>query len=484
MAVKRPSLPGSNDNQRSQYARLHPEAMAMKKYQGTKGLAALCMAALPLALAGCFHSSSSDSTTTVTGSVAFMEGWMDGLPQITWGPEVTVTAFAPAQRSWQWMVSADHAGAGFVNGGTGCVNCHSDAGFAPSPAELGAALVGADEDPIPGKRGFVDITVQAAYDAEKFYLRAAWQTKRPGVTHDIWTYQGGDWVRNSHERPEELGTDEVYSREDRIGVMFAPVSNVIPAADGHPNNFNNVGCWVTCHSDMHDMPDMDEAGYTLGDEITKYLKISRVGGGGANDAVDDTAIAAYMNAGTFPDMWHFRGGRGAAVQTLTDGYVMSTRSSDSGAHPYATNSPAPGNYMYDIDVMGFHALPGDEWADNMDNAPPLIVGVNAVEFDGTVEFNEGDILPRRRLTVPGEPRDSRNDVTAYSSWKDGVWTVIMVRDRDTGHAQDHVLNPASVNYTFAFSIFEDHSGGRWHHVTFPVNLGTTGSGAIIQAAAN
>jgi hypothetical protein len=470
-----------------------------------RGLMLAGLTALPFALAGCFPSSSSDSVTSPdTGPIVETDiviDLMEGVPEVTWGPETVLTAFAPAQRSWEWVLSGAHAGAGAVNGGTACASCHSDTAFAPGPAALGASLVGADEDPIPGKRGSVDITLQAAYDTEKFYLKASWQTHRPGVTHDIWTLQEGVWVRNSHEKPEELDEDEVYSREDRIGVMFAPVGTGIPAEPGHANNFNNVGCWVTCHVDMQDMPDMDEEGYTLGDEITKYLKISRVGGGGANDDVDDTAVAAHMAAGEFPDMWHFRGARSAWLQTLTDGYVMSTRASDSGSNPYlaTNNNPAGGTgYMYDAAWMAefladvfpdyegeteVNAFPGALWDEALENAPPLIIGENAVEFDPTVEFNEGDILPRRILDAGFDRDNSRNDVQAYSSWEDGVWTVIMVRDLDTGNPDDHVINPVT-EMTFAFSIFEDHSGGRWHHVTFPVTLGSEGSAATIQAAFN
>jgi hypothetical protein len=483
-----------------------------------RGLMLAGVTALPFALAGCFPSSSSDRVTQpddvdVTGSVAFMDTWMDGAPDVQWGPETVVTAFAPAQRSWEWVTTDTGDGShpafarGAVNGGAACTDCHGVS--APGPAALGASLVGADEDPIPGKRGSVDIALQAAYDAEKFYLKASWQTLRPGATHDIWTYMDVDgtltWVRNSHEKPEELDEGEVYSREDRIAVMFSPVSNVIPAAPGHDNEFNNVGCWVTCHVDMHDMPDMDLENYTLGDEITKYLKISRVGGGGANDDVDVTAVDAAMAAGTFPDMWHFRGARSAALQTLTDGFVMSTRASDSGSNPYisANNNPAGGTgYMYDAawmaeflaeafpDYQGeteVNAFPGELWGEGgadgvplLENAPPLIIGVNTAEFDAGGAFPEGGILPRRILDAGFDRENSRNDVQAYSSWQDGVWTVIMVRDLDTGNAQDHVLD-LQVDYTFAFSIFEDHSGGRWHHVTFPVTLGTIGSGADIEA---
>jgi hypothetical protein len=169
-------------------------------------------------------------------------------------------------------------------------------------------------------------------------------------------------------------------------------------------------------------------------------------------------------------------------QTLTDGYMMSTRGSDSGAHPYTTNSPAPGNHMCDFKVMGFHALPGDEWAENLEHAPPLIVGVNAVPFDENVIFNEGDTLPRRRLSIPAA--DKRNNVRAFNSREDGVWTVIMVRDRDTGHARDHVLDPDVGRYTFAFSLFERFAGGRWHPVTLSVTFGTVGADVDLQATYN
>jgi hypothetical protein len=483
------------------------------KRTNLKLLRALMLAgvvSVPLALGGCLSSSSGDGGVIDDddnglvddddngivddddngdgGETAVQVDFMEGAPEVDWGEARTVTAFVPGVRSWQW-VTGPHGGAGSVNNGGRCTSCHGT--FLPGPEGLGASLLSDGEDPIEDRPGHIDITLQAAYDADKFYLKASWETDRPGITHDIFTYQDGAWVRNSHERPEPLEEGEVYSREDRIGVMFAPVTTIVPAAEGASANFNTAGCWITCHGDLEDMPDeADHDLYTLDEEITKYLKISRVAGGGATDELTD--ISALQAAGQFPDMWHFRGARSAALQTLTDGYVLEKRASDSGAHPYATNTAGEGGWMYDADWMeaeyGVRAngFPAELWAELGDNAPPLIRGVNAVEFDPTAAFTEGDIIPRRVLDASFAADNSRNDVAAYSSWEDGTWTVIFERDLVTGNADDHALDGIANNqtYTFAFSIFADHTGGRYHYVSFPTTIGMVGADADIEARGN
>jgi hypothetical protein len=348
-----------------------------------------------------------------------------------------------------------------------------------------------EEIPVPDVNT-VDINVQAAYDATNFYLKASWRTPRPGITHGISTYQGGAWVVNSVAMEPStipLPDGKVYAAEDRLGLMFMPASKDISAG----GSFHRAGCFVTCHDDMDDMP--DGAG---GD---KYLVSSTAGDRSYSVGTETNAEVTAGTVTGFPDMWHWRGSRAAAVQTLTDGFVMASRASDAGANPWATNTAAAGNYMYDDVWMAAYitanypdytgekavnAFPAALWDDELDNAPALIldgVNANAVPFDAVAAgFVEGDILPRIRLTSLAS--GSRNDVKTYSSWQDGTYTVIFQRLRDTGVNDDHVLDPDVENYSFAFSVFQSHTQHRWHHVTFPVTLGMEGGTATIKAKLN
>ena len=468
-----------------------------------KGLAILCMAALPLALAGCFPSSSSDTTSDGGDDgdngtpppppveVAFKVDYgLADYVQPQWGDAVTITAFRPGQASYEFLASnTTHTGSNsFTPGGMACSVCH--AGNAGNPPQVGAVYD--EEDPVPADIETVDITLQAAYDADNFYLKASWDTARPGITHGIYTYRDGAWVVNSTAlEPDTVVLEEgqVYAAEDRFGIMFMPAAKDVTVGA----SFHTAGCFVTCHADMDDMPEwpVDEP------DTPKYLLSSGSGAYGSGTATDADVTAGTDD--TFPDMWHFRGGRSAAIQTLTDGFVMASRANDDSPNFYATNAAADGGYMYDADWMAayieanfpdyagetnVHAFPADLWDEALQNAPVLVVegdGLNAVPFDAvTGNFQEGDILPRIRLTPQ---TGSRTDVMAYSGWENGTWTVVFQRARDTGNPDDHALNPAD-GYTFAFSVFQEHTQHRWHHVTFPVTLGTEGSAAAIQAHFN
>jgi hypothetical protein len=232
---------------------------------------------------------------------------------------------------------------------------------------------------------------------------------------------------------------------------------------------------------------------------SKYLLGTRVDGQWGGAVVDSATLTALRAAGQFPDMWHFRGGRAAAVQSMTDSYVLSTRAGDAGSDVWVDQAPdADGRlaWMYDKAVTGFSAVSRDQFYDDLENTLPALIiagpGKNAVPFDPAVSFQQGAILPRRVLVpveafadvVPPKTVGSRTDVKTYSHWKDGVWTVIFERDRRTAQVDDHDLNPDLSMYSFAFSVHDDHAAGRWHFVSFPLTLGGTGSGAAIQARFN
>lgn len=280
-------------------------------------------------LAGC--SSSSDDVADVPPpdpadpAPSVIVDYLNDAPDtLTWGPAVTVTAFAPAQRSWEYVVreelppgdSHPQSAANAIKLGATCASCH-DGSTAPAPAALGASLVVKDADPVPGKVGSRDITVQAAYTASKFYLKASWQTQypRPGASHDLLTYVvdpagSGAWKVTGLEKQVPLANDyDVYSAEDRVSMLFLP-SNVTTADDtiGAPD-FHKVGCWASCHN--------DQVGMTLGTTASKYLLNSRIGGAAGAEKLSQAELDALKLALKFPDMWHFRGGRAAAVQSST-----------------------------------------------------------------------------------------------------------------------------------------------------------------------
>lgn len=174
--------------------------------------------------------------------------------------------------------------------------------------------------------------------------------------------------------------------------------------------------------------------------------------------------------------------------------MLDERRGDSGTDVFSTNNlDASGNplWMYDKAVTGFSVVSREQFADDLDNTLPALIvegpGKNAVAFDPAETLPGGAILPRRVLKPVESLVDlggSRTNVKTYSKWEAGTWTVIFERDRETTQADDHTLHPDQLNYSFAFAIHDDHTGGRWHFVSFPVTLGAESSSATIKAKFN
>jgi hypothetical protein len=426
----------------------------------------------------------------------------------------TVHTTYPLQTSLQRMLRPAHQGSESVATGTSCAACHGNAieeqssvaGWAGPPTDhyqsggcvachgrleqdvtaLGQSLVSREfaAEFGPGyKPGHVDVTVQAAYDDEYFYIRMEWESERPGITHDLFRFDGEEWTRWSAPKPNadrvEDDEEQLASFEDRIAINIA--DGEIPAYDGATANFGSVGCYIGCHDSQVNMPgevdseDVDAHPY-LGidgidaEEITKYLLGSRnvdeSDEPGAWDAVKSEAeLEALIDDGQFLDMWMWRGSRGGALGYADDVWVLEHRHGDDGTSAFYSQSP-PFDYMFDPEVTGFYAIPEDEFEEHV-GIFPLIPGQNAVPFDPDVEFQDGDIIPRRVLR---EPDGSRADILANSRWEDGRWIVEMRRRLDTGNPDDHALVPGRT-YIVGVAVFDDHVGNRFHHVSFPVTIG-------------
>jgi hypothetical protein len=426
-------------------------------------------------------------------------------------PTTTVRNTYPLQTSLQRMLRPAHPGSESTAAGTSCAACHGNpvvgqssvsgwegpptdhfesggcvachGGLERSAGDLGTSLVNREfaGEIGPGyKPGYIDVDVKAAYDDEYFYIRLEWASERPGVTHDLFRFDGEEWGRWSAAKPDaDRDEDQLASFEDRIAFNLA--DGEIPAFDGATANFGSIGCYIGCHDSQVNMPnevsgdDVDTHPY-LGvdgidaEEITKYLLNSRnvdeSDEPGAWDAVkSEDELEALFHSGQFLDMWMWRGSRGGALGYADDIYIFDSRHGDDGTSMFYSQSP-PFDFMFDESVTGFNAIPGDRFEEFVGDFP-LVPGVNAVEFDPDIEFQEGDIIPRRVLR---DPDGSRADILANSWWEDGRWVVVMRRALDTGNPDDHVLEPRRT-YFLGLAVFDDHVGNRYHHVSFPVTIG-------------
>lgn len=429
----------------------------------------------------------------------------------TRAPETVVRAIYPAQASWEWVTSPAHPGGASVNAGTPCAACHGNpvvgapsvAGWAGPPADhkrgfgcqachgvlqqrvegLGEGLVGPgplENDPIEGKRPYVDVKVRAAYDREYLYLRFEWASARPGILHDLWRWDGQKWVAWGGPKPDAPKAGQTPSYEDRLTVIAAEAD--IPAQDGAKVGYSQAGCWITCHSSMRMMPkepttEQVRADPFLGDkglkktEVQKYLLITRREvdeAGGWNKGKSAAEIQRLLQDKQFLDMLMWRAARSGPIGYADDFYVLEYRNADKGKSMFTENALKDGrpSFIYNEAKVGFKAIPEGRLEELLGKSP-LIEQETASPFDPSASFQVGDIVSRRLLRTPD---GSRADILANSRWADGKWILEMRRKLNTGNPDDVVFEPGRV-YTIGIAVFEDMVSNRRHHVSFPVTLG-------------
>ncbi len=258
--------------------------------------------------------SSAGQAQTSSGTASGAAGDVSG--DIDWGgiEAKTVTLFYPGQASFEWVQTGkDHGGArAFSKLGDRCANCH-----AKEVADMGAKIVSgekAEETPIPGKRGHVDVEVQAVHDADNLYMRFQWAD----AGHNPVPFVDGG----------KMDPDN----QVKLAMMIAG-----PGID----LIDQAGCWATCHHDSRYMPDHPEAAAIgeAGDAvsaidvtngITKYLADSRtkveIKGrrnkkrGGWDKLKPTEEVDALLKAGSVMDLLRFRSGGEAE-----NGHVLSQR---------------------------------------------------------------------------------------------------------------------------------------------------------------
>ncbi len=356
---------------------------------------------------------------------------------ITWGPVTTLKAFYPAQANLQWLAAVPsythpvggtgsmqtHPGASSVSGGTlNCKSCHAtglaNGTFATNLVNTPAGIT--------GKVPYKQIDIQSAFDSTYLYIKASWQTQRPrpGITHQAYRYIDGVWTdftkdKNSQQNTvAQLGTNEYYSKEDRMMVMLVPttVGSQLKAFGNQGVSFNEAGCFIACHSSMDDMPQEPtlttiQADPWLGTtglnaaQVRHYLLQTRAvsaftdanasGNWQTNTSGYNLAqrTADFQN-GKFLNLWVLRGARSAPMYQATSNSVLEFRhdglaNTNQGANPWFDQNPAtaqPANWnqlwydaavhqwkdaanavvsvasyrwMYDSLRTGFHAFPAN-----------------------------------------------------------------------------------------------------------------------------
>lgn len=405
-------------------------------------------------------------------------------------PVTNLTLFYPGQSSMEWLTSKAHQSKdgkekGFkgMAKGTECFFCHED-----DETEMGNELVKRgplEPMPVAGKAGTVNLALQVAYDDDRAYFRGQWKTRNPypGEAHPFWRFDGNKWGGFGHPRLDKVVQDGkqpgIY--EDRFSIIID---------DGNVPNFEQHGCWLTCHDGARDMPDVASKAEVkrhniLGDEglkkhdVRKYLPSTRNSQNWANTK-SRSEIDKIAAAGGFLDLMQWRAHRSNPVGMTDDFHVLEYRLQDSGKGPFSKNwdkKKHQPKYMYDKAKFGSNAT---RWDDIRKKSVALTRETNAQPFDPSLNWKKGDLIPEyvtSRIDAKGSAAD--ND-QAKGVWKDGVWTVVFSRKFGLDNADDKKLSPGNA-YSMGFAIHDDNITTRGHYVYWPRKISFGAEDADIQA---
>ena len=389
-------------------------------------------------------------------------------------PVATVPLFYPGQSSYEWLRSPAHKGAASrVTAGRSCVSCHDEAG---AEKDLGESLVKGgplEPSPVSGKNGHVELKVQAAFDERNAYLRFQWKTNNPfpGTEHQYLRYDGKEWKVYGFPKLDQVVQEGkqpgIY--EDRMSVMID---------DGKVPGFAQQGCWLTCHDGSRDMPRQftkDEVAANAlltaikQRDVRKYLPATRTDPADWKTGKPVEEIAKIKASGGFVDLIQWRAHRSHPVGMADDGYVLEYRLFDQGKNMFGGNADpkthAP-KLMWDEKKVGYKSITADQLRKGEHF---LIPELNAVPFDPNAAWKEGDMIPNYFVSR-ANAKDSAADNNAIGSWKDGMWTVVLIRPLGLANADDKALKSGGV-YNVGFAVHDDNITTRGHHVSFVRTLG-------------
>jgi hypothetical protein len=394
-------------------------------------------------------------------------------------PATTVPLFYPGQSSYEWL-RKDHPGASAVQADQPCVTCHKG-----QETKLGAKLVKGgplEPTPVEGKTGQVDLKVQAAYDAKNAYFRFEWRTQQPypGTEHQYLRFDGKEWKVYGYPKLDKIVRDGkgpgIY--EDRMSLMID---------DGKVPGFAQQGCWLTCHNGQRDMPgtaskEDAQANALLKainkNDLRKYLPSTRTDPADWKTGKTPEEIAKIKAAGGFVDLIQWRAHRSNAVGMADDGYVLEYRLSDAGKDVFGSNADAKTHspkFMWDAKKTGYKSITAEQLRKGNHF---LVRETNAVAFDPNAAWKEGDLVPDY-IVSREDAKGSAADNNAIASWKDSVWTVVLIRPLGLANDDDKALKDGGV-YNVGFAVHDDNITTRGHHVSFVKTLGI-GAKADIQA---
>ena len=396
--------------------------------------------------------------------------------KINWSKIATtkIPMFYPGQSTYEWLRSDEHKNAAKeVKRGDACLSCHDEE---DAEKDIGNEIVKGgrlEPTPVPGKSGYKELKVQAAFDAKNLYIRYRWKTDNPypGTEHQYLRFDGKEWKVWGYPKLDKVvqegKTPGLY--EDRMSILID---------DGKVAGFAKQGCWLTCHEGERDNPKLAtkeevEANPLLKaikkHDVRKYLPDTRTDPSDWKTGKSVEEIAKLKAAGYFLDLIQWRAHRSDPVGMADDFYVADYRYGDAGKNPFSGNADKATHqpkYMWDEKKVGYKSIKA---LDVFKGPHFLIREQNAVPFDPNAGWKEGDMIPDY-ITSRVDAKGSAADNNAISNWKNGEWTVVLVRPLGLTNPDDKNLKEGGI-YNVGFAIHDDNITTRGHQVSFEKTLG-------------
>jgi len=392
--------------------------------------------------------------------------------------ETNMILFYPAQTSWKYLTSEWHPGSiALKENKAGCTDCHEG-----QIADLAIKSISNREPtPIAGKEPLKVVSIKAAYDKAFAYFWFQWVSAEPGIYRKYQVFDGKQWKpEGAVDRPYNLKKGVPAQYEDRLSVMLG---------DERVPSFPTSGCFITCHSDMRNMPNEAKAGDVkahpvLGEkgmkksDIRKYISESRTElaeTGGWSHVRSKDELEKSQNQGKFLDLLQWRASRGNPIGILDDGYVLEYRNFDSDGKFMEDNfdkDKKQPKYMYDEKKTGMKAFTYDQLRQQKYY---YISEDIAVPFDPDAGWKKGDAIADPVIFTPED-----NTSSVRGDWKDGKWTVVIKKKLNHGKPTEDKMLILGKQYTMGISIHDDNTTQRHHYVSFPLTVGFDSASADIN----
>lgn len=266
------------------------------------------------------------------------------------------------------------------------------------------------------------VTLRAMHDAENLYMLIQYEDPTQSLERSPWIKQeDGSWKQKTNK--DSTAHENTYY-EDKFAVLW----------DINARGFAKKGCDAACHMAEN----------------------------GMNKGIEDTAPGRKYTTrpGQTIDMWHWKSVRSGPVAQIDDQYIDDTtdpkanknwgRKGDAKTGGGYTNNKSEDGKMPAFMAKG--GPTGDYW----------LMKSGAVPFEDT--FKPGDMVPG---IVVSPFEGSRGDIAAEAEWKDGMWTVELMRKLQTGgenaDTQDVQFNDLGKIYPFGIAVFDNSQINHIYH---------------------